>query len=101
MRALIFFLMVFLTCTSGFARAQESCSVNDGPTWRGLNLVQTSCENWNAGFVPQKGDIYAALDFQFSLKSRPAGAAESRSMGSRRFIYPEEETSAISRRSLS
>lgn len=80
MRALIFLSMVFLTCAAGFAGAEESCSADDSPTWRGLNLVQTSCENWKAGFVPQKGDVYAALDFQFVLKSRPAGAAETRSI---------------------
>lgn len=59
------------------ALAQTTCPDGGTPSWKGLNLVQTDCQVWKDGYVPPSGQIYAALQFHFSLKSKPVGSAES------------------------
>ncbi|KAF5880463.1 hypothetical protein [Rhizobium sp. PEPV16] len=62
------------------AAAQTTCADGGSPSWKGLNLIQTDCQNWKDGYVPPSGQIYAALQFHFVLKSKPVGSAESRSV---------------------
>jgi hypothetical protein len=96
-KLLVVFLFFFAIC--GVASAQQTCQGQGSASWRGLNINQISCDNWNGGFIPQSGEYYAALAFRFELKSRPPGARSTASIGAavkRLFISADTDEITIS-----
>jgi len=55
MRKLLVIFFLFFAMSGGVG-AQQTCQGQGSAEWRGLNINQTSCDNWNGGFIPQAGE---------------------------------------------
>jgi len=95
MRKLLLIFFLFFAMSGGVG-AQQTCQGQGSASWRGLNINQTSCDNWNGGFIPQAGEYYAALTFRFELKSRPPGSRSTASIGAMfKRIFTSADTDEI------